>query len=133
MKAIVCVDERNGMCFNHRRQSSDCAVVADILRRTAGAPVWMNAYSAPLFDGAASVHVSEDFLHEAPDDAWCFVEDQSLQAVADRLDAVIIYRWNRHYPHDVRLDLHMEEWQCVLSEDFVGHSHEKITREEYQR
>lgn len=131
MKVIVCLDDRNGMCFNHRRQSRDCAVIADILSSANEAPIWMNAYSASLFEAAENIHVSEAFLTEAPEDAWCFVEDQPLNRVRARIDALTVYRWNRHYPADRHLDLNLEEWSLVASEDFEGHSHEKITKEEY--
>lgn len=131
MKVIVCLDDRNGMCFNHRRQSRDCAVITDILSSANGASIWMNAYSASLFEAAENIHVSEAFLTEAPEDAWCFVEDQPLNQVRARIDALTVYRWNRHYPADRHLDLNLEEWSLVASEDFEGHSHEKITKEEY--
>lgn len=133
MKLIVCLDDRNGMCFNHRRQSKDRQVIADIVRRANGASIWMNGYSAPLFGDDASVHVSETFLTDAPADAWCFVEDQPLDAVKGRIESLIVYRWNRHYPADMRLDVRLEEWSLVASEDFEGYSHEKITREEYHQ
>ena len=31
MQVILCLDDRNGMMFNHRRQSRDRAVIQDIL------------------------------------------------------------------------------------------------------
>lgn len=133
MKVIVCLDDRNGMCFNHRRQSKDRQVIADIVARANGASVWMNGYSAPLFCGEASIYVSESFLDDAPTEAWCFVENQLLDAVKERIDALIVYRWNRHYPADMHLDVRLEEWLLVASEDFEGYSHEKITREEYHQ
>ena len=46
MKLIVCVDKTNGLSFNHRRQSRDRAVAADIAAHYA--PVRMSAASAPL-------------------------------------------------------------------------------------
>lgn len=131
MKVIVCLDDRDGMCFNRRRQSQDRVVIADIVSGANGAPIWMNAYSAALFEDAKNIHVSEAFLTEAPEDAWCFVEDQPLCKVQARIDTLIVYRWNRHYPADRHLDLNLEEWSLVASEDFEGHSHEKITKEEY--
>lgn len=133
MKIIVCLDDRDGMCFNHRRQSKDRAVIADIRNLIGDAPLWVNAYSAPLFEGVPSLHVAENFLHQAPESAWCFVEDQALLSVAERIDTLVVYRWNRHYPADLHLDLSLKEWQQIGYKDFAGHSHEKLTREEYKR
>ena len=45
MILIVCVDDHNGMMFNHRRQSQDRVLRADILELTGGKKLWMNAYS----------------------------------------------------------------------------------------
>ena len=79
MEIVVCLDENNGMMFNHRRQSRDRVVIDDILAQTQGRPLWMNDYSAPLFEGAGNVHVSPHFLSEAPENAVCFVEDRLLK------------------------------------------------------
>lgn len=133
MQLIVCLDDRDGMAFNHRRQSRDSAVVADILALAAGRPLWMTAQSAALFPADAGVHVSENPLAEAPDDAYCFMETGPLAPAAARLDRLTIYRWNRHYPADVRFDLPLDGWQLVGTRDFAGHSHEKITREDRER
>ena len=48
MIAVVCVDDRNGMLFHHRRQSQDRLLREDLLSRCPGR-LWMNAYSAKLF------------------------------------------------------------------------------------
>ena len=49
MILIVCVDDHNGMMFNHRRQSQDRVLRADILELTDGKKLWMNAYSRKQF------------------------------------------------------------------------------------
>ena len=50
MILIACVDDRGGIAFNHRRQSSDSVVRNRILELTAGSRLWMNEYSAKQFD-----------------------------------------------------------------------------------
>lgn len=135
MEIIVCLDENNGMMFNHRRQSRDRVVVDDILAQAQGRPLWMNGYSAPLFEGAGNVHVSPHFLSEAPENAVCFVEDQVVAPIVKRVARVVVYRWHRVYPADHYFDLALmdAEWRCVESVDFPGHSHDIITREVYER
>lgn len=49
MKIIVCVDNQNGMMFNHRRQSQDRVLKKRILELTGGKKLWMNAYSQKQF------------------------------------------------------------------------------------
>ena len=49
MKIIVCVDNQNGMMFNHRRQSQDRVLRKRIMELTGGKKLWMNAYSQKQF------------------------------------------------------------------------------------
>ena len=48
MKAIVCLDDNEGMTFAGRRQSRDRVVCADILFLTRGKKLFMNAYSRKI-------------------------------------------------------------------------------------
>lgn len=52
MTVIVCLDNANGMMFNHRRQSRDANVVKDILKTINGASLLIATYSEPLFSQA---------------------------------------------------------------------------------
>lgn len=143
MIAIVCLDDRNGMLFHRRRQSRDRAVAEDIVKeivKTAGEGggcLRMNAYSAPLFEGACGgllqTEVSEDFLEIAREGDYCFVENVPLAPYAGRLRGMILYRWNRHYPGDFFLDCEPSPLGFSLREtaEFPGTSHERITKEVY--
>lgn len=105
---VICVmDNHGGMLFNHRRQSQDRILRAWILQRTKGKKLWMNAYSYEQFAAESAPHivVSQQFLHEAAAGDYCFVETCRLKAVESRIEAVIVYRWNRSYPTDFRLAL----------------------------
>lgn len=134
MIAIVCIDDKGGMLFNHRRQSQDRLLRADLLREAAGRPVWLNAYSARQFDDPPeNLRVAEDFLDRAGRGELCFVEDRDLSPWLGKLEGVILYRWNRTYPADLRLTLPLEGWALERREEFPGSSHEKITKEVYRR
>lgn len=135
MILIVCADDALGMMFNHRRQSRDRAVCADILKLTEGKKLWIKPYSAPLFSDApdGAVTVAEDCLDHAGMGEYCFVEDCSAAPWAARVEQVILYRWNRRYPADLRFDIPLEPpcWRLAEQTDFAGNSHETITREVY--
>lgn len=134
MIAAVCIDDHNGMLFNHRRQSQDRLLRADLLQEAAGRPLWMNGYSARQFKEAPeTLRVDEDFLSQAGPGELCFVEDQDLTAWAEKLEGLILYRWNRDYPADFRFTLSLEGWTLERTEEFAGSSHEKITKEVYIR
>ena len=133
MRIIVCLDERDGMLFNKRRQSSDMTVCRQILEQAAGAGLRMNPYSAKLFsDLDPQIAGSDDFLEKA-EDAWCFVENADITPYISQITAITIYRWNRRYPSDVKFPIHLfaDRWKLTGSRDFPGNSHETITREDY--
>lgn len=129
MILIVCLDDKNGMMFNKRRQSRDAAVIADIVAQADGSILWMNSYSAKLF--GTGVRIDEDFLDKASQGEYCFVEGQDVSQVIDRVERIILYKWNRMYPSDVRFEMAMDGWKLDEIRDFKGNSHEKITKEVY--
>lgn len=133
MIPIVCVDDRFGMAFNKRRCSSDSVVSADILNRTEGAKLWMDTYSAKLFVGADSVIADDDALVKAGAGECVFSECIDPAKYQDRIEKALVYFWNRKYPSDTKLTLDPEQWNRTVITEFAGHSHEKITLEEWTR
>ena len=135
MKVIVCLDDKNGMLFYGRRQSRDRVLLEDMMNEAHGARIWMNAYSAGLFEktGYAGIAVDEDFLEKADAEEYCFAEDQGIKAYQDRIEEILVYRWNRTYPADLFLDVELSGWDLTETVEFAGSSHEKITRERYRQ
>ena len=136
MILAVCIDDRNGMLFNGRRQSQDRVLREDLVREAGGGPLWMNAYSARQFDPPPEgLRTAEDFLEQAGPGEVCFLETEDPAAWADRAEGLIVYRWNRKYPADCHfpLDLEARGWRLEETAEFAGSSHEKITEEVYVR
>lgn len=137
MIIIACVDERNGMMFNRRRQSRDSAVCGDILRECGEKKLYMNAYSGKLFGDVEdkNIRISEDFLKEAGEEDACFIEDIQISGFENEIRTVILYQWNRRYPADryFPMDLSDGSWEIQRTEELKGSSHEKITKEVYER
>ena len=133
MRVIVCLDDRNGMLFNHRRQSRDREVLKEILKDAEGKRLWIRPFSQKLFQGTENrVQVSDFPLDAASPGETCFVEDLSLAGWEDSIESLTVYRWNRHYPGDFFLDLDLSGWPLVSQREFPGNSHEKITKEVYE-
>lgn len=135
MKVIVCLDDREGMMFNRRRQSRDRTVTEDMIR-TADGVLAMSPYSESLFQNTeVERRVSDRFLDLTKEGDWCFVEDRELFPYRDRIKTVVVYHWNRHYPSDRRFDLDLEREGFCLKEriEFAGYSHEKITKERFEK
>ncbi len=134
MIVITCVDDDFGMLFNNRRQSKDSLLRKRILEKTAGHKLWMNDYSAKQFkeDTAPQINVDNDFLLNAAAGDYCFVETQQLRACEKSIEKLILYRWNRKYPSDLKFDLDLSNWRLIETTDFPGNSHETITEEIYE-
>lgn len=129
MTLYICLDDRNGLKFNNRRQSRDSAVLEDIRRQLTGS-LLIDSFSEKLIREAGIPYVlppetAEDF----------FAEDIPSDKILDKTKKLVIYRWNRHYPSDVRWEPDLAGMGFSLREitEFAGTSHEKITREVYER
>lgn len=137
MIIIACIEDRYGMMFNHRRVSQDRALRERILERTKGAVLRMNAYSAKMFAETAEkqIYVSENFMEEAGPGEYCFLEDRSVLAYENKIERIVLFKWNRTYPSDLKFDIPLTEhgWRLTKTEDFPGFSHEKITEEIYEK
>ncbi|MBP3318588.1 MAG: ribonuclease Z [Ruminiclostridium sp.] len=135
MVVIVCVDKKNGMLFNHRRQSQDRALRARILTLTAQSKLRMNEYSAKQFKEPLPSHVvvGEDFLSLAGPNDFCFVENTDLTPYESKVERLILYHWNREYPADTFFPLDLSQFSLQSTREFSGSSHETITEEVYTR
>lgn len=147
MIVLLCIDDNNGMLFHCRRQSRDRALTEHILNLTETTKLWISPYSLSLFSEGDSSGlfvettktssgrflVDEQYLLKAGPGDYCFVEDKEIAGFTDRIEKVILFKWNRVYPADTFLSLDLSLWRLTETEDFAGYSHEKITKEIYQR
>lgn len=133
MIVIVCIDDNKGMMFNHRRQSRDIKVYEDIAAMVGENRLYMNEYSYKLFEGLSleSITVDSEFLQQAEIGEYCFVEDVNVLPFIEKIEKVILYWWNRHYPTDFYLDLPLDGWILKETTEFEGNSHERIKKEIY--
>ncbi|MBQ8799109.1 MAG: ribonuclease Z [Lachnospiraceae bacterium] len=135
MIVCVAVDDKNGMMFNKRRQSQDRNLREHLIKECGGSALWMNEYSAKQFgeEIAPNVIVGNDFLSKAGEEEYCFVENLPLTEVEAKINKLIIFKWNRVYPADTYFDISLEGWKMTETEEFVGSSHELITKEVWMR
>ena len=134
MRVICCLDDRNGMLFNGRRQSRDSRLCEDVLELTNGSVLWVDAYTQNLFPAGEQVCVATDILKIACAGEYCFVEKADIILYADQISEFIIYKWNRTYPADVYFPMQLfNVWRLAETKEFAGNSHDKITREVYRK
>jgi len=133
---FVCVDDGGGMLFNKRRQSRDSKVLEDVVKTAGDGIIYISDFSEALFsESDISVISVPDPLYAVGKGGFAFIEDQPLLPYKDKIDRLIIYKWNKNYPKSTLLDVTPSKIGLRLKtkRDFKGTSHDKITREEYVR
>lgn len=135
MILITCVDEKNGMLFNNRRQSRDRILIDHICNLIGDRKLWVNSFSKELFESQKNNNLitDDDFINKINKDEFCFIENISPVTLVDKIDRIILYNWNRAYPADRYFDIQLENWILQSEKDFVGSSHKKIMERIYIR
>jgi hypothetical protein len=133
IRTFVYIDKNGGMSFCGKRQSQDRVLREKVLEITNGSRLLMNSYSAKQFENPESIIVDEDFLNNANQGDFCFVEDKEV--TTENVESFYIFNWNRKYPGDLffDVDLKAEGFKKTKKEEFQGSSHDKITLEIYSR
>ena len=133
MNIIVCIDKNGGMSFCGKRLSQDRVLREKILEISSGSRLLMSSYSAKQFESIDGIVIDDNFLNNAGQEDYCFVEDKEI--IAENVESFYVFNWNRKYPADLffDVDLKAEGFKKIKKEDFQGNSHDKITLEIYSR
>ena len=118
-----------GLLFNNRRVSRDKLLIEDVIKETKDRTLYINEFSTDLFED--NIIIDDEFLIKAKEDEYCFVENVLLKSYEDKIQSLIVYKWNRDYPSDFKLDIDISMWKLIRQEEFSGNSHLVITKEEY--
>ena len=136
MILIVCVDDSMGMMFNKRRQSKDAVVRENMLALLPeGKKLYVSPYTARQFlpEEQEQLMICENICDVTEGETFCFLEDTDPVLFADRTEKIILYRWNRAYPSDVKFTLDLSGYELESTLEFVGKSHPEMVREIYRR
>ena len=134
MTVAICLDRKDGMLFNGRRQSRDKELIADLVGFAGEKKVFISAYSEKLFsEYGENIRVSDSFLDEAAAGDVCFAEKEDLTPYLPKISRLIVYRWNKIYPADLCFDLSATGLKHLETTVFEGNSHDNIEREVYVR
>ena len=133
MTAIVCIDDRGGMLFNKRRQSRDRVLIEDVISDLSDKKIYILEYSKLLFEmHEGKYEIVDDFLNVDGEDAVCFVENVDITPYKNKINKLVIYKWNRVYPADFYFPLDLKDYKLTQTAEFAGSSHENVTREVYE-
>lgn len=135
MKAFVCVDDGFGMAFLGKRLSRDSRVCEDIVLTAAEDTVYMSPQTKKLFpdfEGAKISDLTDEILSSSD---YYFFETVSPSPYLDYIEEIVLYRWNRRYPSDLKLGFLPTDsgYARVSVTEFVGTSHDCITKEVYKK
>ncbi len=131
MNIIVCLDDKNGMMFNKRRQSQDKILRNNIKELVKTNNLFMNEYSYKLYKDidSGNIKVCENFLDECSIGDFCLIENKEVKNYLNNINEIVVYKWNKLYPSDFYFDINLNtsSWELINTEEFEGSSHEKIT------
>ena len=132
MNIIVCLDSKNGMMFNKRRQSRDRAIYERIISLIGDSKLWINKYSKPLFENCG-VEIADNCVAKAGANDYAFVENVDVIPYSDGINKIIVYRWNKTYPADTFFPEILLDGKTKTSvAEFEGNSHNIIFEEIYE-
>ena len=131
----VCVDDDGGLLLFGKRQSRDRVLISDFVESNSDKRIYIAPFSRILFDQYPSVTVLDDPFSVAEAGSAIFVENIRIDERLGSIGTLMVYKWNRKYPSDVKFNVDpiKSGFKLKSSVDFSGSSHEKITREIYER
>ena len=132
---IACVDDKYGLLFNGRRVSKDETVIKKLLETIGDNKLWMSQYTSSLFQEEDSkvVLIDDEFLTKASENDYCFIEDAVPDKIKNKVEKLILFKWNREYPSDTKLEMDLSSYKIDQACEFEGKSHKKITMEVYSK
>ena len=132
MTGIIALDDRDGYSLFGKRLSKDRKMLEDTISLLEdGQSLYVSQYSLGIFSEELRKYLRCPVPDNFADDGMIFFEASDFSSFS--LDRLIVYRWNRNYPSDVKYNPYLHDWKKVSSYDFTGNSHEKITKEVYER
>lgn len=131
MTVFVCVDDNFGLRFNGRRQSKDRILISDLINSLDG-KLYAQQYSIKLFEHHDVKPEVAESAFEVPSDG-CFLAELPMAEHLEKIDKLVIYKWNRVYPADLYFDIRPENagFKLISTQEFEGYSHDLITKEVY--
>ena len=145
MKIVFVLDQKNGMMFNHRRQSFDQAIIKKIVGdvNEVEGRLWVSDYSKELF---ASYDVNtmplEEFdLSKVSDNDVVYVENigvdlETMIANKEMPVELDFYRWDKVYPSDKKMIFTKEMLDAFFVKDsyeMSGETHDVISVEVWNK
>ncbi len=129
MNVIICLDDNNGMLFNNRRQSRDKALLSDVFGNLQGEKLYITSFSERLMEEYCDKLVACEDASALQSGQWFFCENVDLTPFTDKIEKLVVYKWNRVYPADFTCNLDFSLFNLESESEFEGNSHPVITKQ----
>lgn len=131
MKVIICLDDNSGMIFGGKRQSRDSKVLEDI--KNENEKVVILPFSEKLIAPSGINYEIKNDISQLQGGECVFIESINPQELEGKISTLVVYKWNRKYLSDMKCTLDLKAFKLESRSEFVGSSHDKITKEVYKR
>ena len=145
MKIVFVLDQKNGMMFNHRRQSFDQAIIKKIVKdvNEVEGRLWVSDYSKELFASynVNTMPLEELDLTKVSGNDVVYVENigVDLEAMIANKEMSVeldFYRWDKVYPSDKKMIFTKEMLDAFFVKDsyeMSGETHDVISVEVWNK
>lgn len=80
------------------------------------------------------MYIDDNFLDQAEAEDYCFVENTDITPYIDRIDKIILYKWNKTFSSELKFDVSiLKDYKIVSKESFLGSFHLRITEVIYEK
>ena len=113
----------------------------NMLQDCVGSKLWVAEYSKKFFVDEngnitqPNVMIDNNYLALAGENDGCYVEKEDISPYIDKIDTIVLYKWNVRYPADTYFNISLldSNWKKHSLNHFKGSSHDKIYKEVWKR
>lgn len=134
MVIVACIDKSGNIALNTNGQLNHIIFLVRLKVVSNEALLYMNSNSNLQFGFYPMIMVDDDFLDIAEEDSYCFVEDTDITPYINRIDKIILYKWNKNFSSKFKFDTSiLDNFSIVSNKCFYGETFLKISEEIYEK
>ena len=134
MVIVACIDKSGNIALNTNGQLNHIIFWVRLKVVSNEALLYMNFNSSRQFGYYPMKMIDDDFLDIAGEDSYCFVEDTDITPYIDRIDKIILYKWNKKFSSKFEFDKSiLDNFSVVSKKSFYGEPFLKISEIVYEK
>lgn len=134
MVIVACIDKLGNIALNTNGQINHLIFLVRLKMISNEALLYMSYNSYLQFGCYPMIMIDDNFLDIAGEDSYCFVEDTDITPYIDRIDKIILYKWNKKFSSKLKFDNSiLNKFNIVSQKSFYGDHFLKISEEVYEK